>query len=208
MDKICQYSKLMENEKELRVLEAAKTVFLRYGFRRVTMQDIAEAAGISRPALYLIYPNKEEVFKAAIRQMAAENIRQIREDLSANPTIESKLQQAFEIWSVGPFRIMLNSPDAKDLIDCTHGFARAEMEEITWQFNNLLIEILAPHIPHPLTNRLSSNPIDAQQIAQILNAAIHSFKDSAATVPELQSMIKGLITLTIAGMQSLPASQP
>jgi len=198
----------MVTEKELRVLEAAKTVFLRYGFRRVTMQDIAEAAGVSRPALYLIYPNKEEVFKAAIRQVATENLRKIREDLWANPTIESRLQHAFEIWSVGPFRLMLNSPDAKDLVDCTYGFARGEMEEFTAKFNDVLVEILAPHILYALANRLSSDPIDARQIAEILNSAVHGFKESAVTVPELQSRIKALVTLTIAGMQSLPASEP
>jgi hypothetical protein len=38
----------METDKETRVIEAAKRVFVRYGFRRVTMQDIAEEAGILR----------------------------------------------------------------------------------------------------------------------------------------------------------------
>ncbi len=45
------------------VYEAAATVFAQYGFRRTTMNDIAQAAGISRPALYLMFANKENLFQ-------------------------------------------------------------------------------------------------------------------------------------------------
>jgi AcrR family transcriptional regulator len=37
--------------KEERVIAGATEVFLRYGFARTTMGDIAERVGISRPAL-------------------------------------------------------------------------------------------------------------------------------------------------------------
>ena len=57
----------MGTEKEQKVLNAAWSVFMKYGYKRVTMGDIAEAAGISRPALYLIYNKKEDVFRAVVR---------------------------------------------------------------------------------------------------------------------------------------------
>ncbi len=38
---------------------------MRYGFRRVTMEDLATAAGISKPTLYSLFPNKQEGFRAA-----------------------------------------------------------------------------------------------------------------------------------------------
>ena len=50
-------------EKREAVFEAASEVFSRYGFRRTSMNDIAEAAGISRPALYLMFDNKEDLFR-------------------------------------------------------------------------------------------------------------------------------------------------
>ena len=45
----------MDIAKRDKVLAAARGIFLRYGFKRVTMNDIAEAASISRPALYLVF---------------------------------------------------------------------------------------------------------------------------------------------------------
>jgi AcrR family transcriptional regulator len=193
----------MENEKELRVLEAAKTVFLRHGFRRVTMQDVADEAGISRPALYLIYPNKEEIFLAAIRNMTAVSMRAIREGLAAHATVESKLQFTFEVWTVRPFQLMLASPDAKDLIDCVQGFARETFRQISSEFEALLVEILAPLAEAPLTDGASE--LGAGQIAHLLNASIQGLKESAASVDDLRSMISGLIMLTVAAMRS-PAS--
>ena len=55
-----------------RIVDAAKAVFLKYGYTRVTMSDLADAAGMSRPALYLVFAKKEEVFRGVIRQMAGE----------------------------------------------------------------------------------------------------------------------------------------
>ena len=45
------------------VYDAASVVFAQYGFRRTTMNDIAKSAGISRPALYLMFENKEALFQ-------------------------------------------------------------------------------------------------------------------------------------------------
>jgi AcrR family transcriptional regulator len=45
----------MSDDKRTRILAAARSVFLRYGFKRVNMNDIADAAGVSRPALYLLF---------------------------------------------------------------------------------------------------------------------------------------------------------
>jgi len=62
----------MNEAKKAKVIEAAQSVFFRYGYRRVTMRDIAEAAGISRPALYLLFCSKEEVFEATLRTFSAQ----------------------------------------------------------------------------------------------------------------------------------------
>jgi TetR/AcrR family transcriptional regulator len=48
-------------------MRAAIICFNRQGFRRTSMEAIAEAAEVSRPALYQYYRNKDEVFRAAVR---------------------------------------------------------------------------------------------------------------------------------------------
>lgn len=189
--------KPMENEKYLRALEAAKNVFLRYGFRRVTMQDIANEAGISRPALYLLLPNKEEAFKATIQQVTSDSMAAIRAGLPAKATAGEKLRFAFEIWTVGPFQIMQSSPDAKDLVNCGQDFACDVLAKISADFESLLIEILKP-----LVARDKPAILPPAQIAHLLASAIHGFKDAAASVAELRKLIHGLIALTLAALQT------
>jgi AcrR family transcriptional regulator len=47
-----------------RIMDGAMAVVLRYGFQRTTMDDVAKEAGISRPALYLLFKNKTEIYQA------------------------------------------------------------------------------------------------------------------------------------------------
>jgi AcrR family transcriptional regulator len=48
------------------IVDAATPVFLRFGFKKTAMEAVAFAAGISRQALYLHFPNKESMFSAVV----------------------------------------------------------------------------------------------------------------------------------------------
>ena len=50
------------------VLAAALDTFARYGYRKTSMEDVARAAAISRPGLYLLFGSKQELFTAAVTQ--------------------------------------------------------------------------------------------------------------------------------------------
>jgi len=50
------------------IVDAALGVFARDGFAGTRLEDVAERVGISKGTIYLYYENKEEVFKACVRQ--------------------------------------------------------------------------------------------------------------------------------------------
>ena len=50
---------------EVRILTAALALIGRRGVRRLAMQEISEAAGVSRATLYRYFPSKEDVLAAA-----------------------------------------------------------------------------------------------------------------------------------------------
>jgi AcrR family transcriptional regulator len=56
----------MSDERRAALLAAAAEVFARYGYRKASMDDVARAAGLSRQGLYLHYPTKDALFKAAV----------------------------------------------------------------------------------------------------------------------------------------------
>ncbi len=54
-----------EKEKELRrnnILKAARRLFFDRGFKAVTVDDIAEKAGVSKGSIYLCFESKEEIY--------------------------------------------------------------------------------------------------------------------------------------------------
>jgi AcrR family transcriptional regulator len=52
-----------------RILDAAKLVFRRHGFRRSSIEQAAEAAGLTRQALYHHFESKEALFRAVIERL-------------------------------------------------------------------------------------------------------------------------------------------
>ena len=52
---------------ELRVLDAAKSCCERWGFVKVTIDDIASEAGVSRATLYRLFPGGKDVLFEALR---------------------------------------------------------------------------------------------------------------------------------------------
>src|SRR5947207_13601904 len=51
-----------------RILDAAMLVFRRQGFRRSSIEQAAEAAGLTRQALYHHFKSKEVLFRAVIER--------------------------------------------------------------------------------------------------------------------------------------------
>lgn len=52
-----------------RILDAAMAVFRRHGFRRSSIEETAEAAGLTRQALYHHFKSKEALFRAVIERV-------------------------------------------------------------------------------------------------------------------------------------------
>jgi AcrR family transcriptional regulator len=60
-----------ERRKEARpqeLLSAAIELFVEHGFAATRLEDVARRAGVSKGTLYLYYTNKEELFKAVVRE--------------------------------------------------------------------------------------------------------------------------------------------
>jgi AcrR family transcriptional regulator len=187
----------MGTEKQQRILDAATQVFLRYGFKRTTMGDLAEAAGLSRPALYLKFCNKEGVFQAALSRMAEAMLAEIRAQAAGDAPPREKLAFAFEQWVVRPFELTRDAPDARDLLQCDLPFIRDLKARWTAEFEALVAGILAA-FPGP---RPAGAP-GPEQVARVLAAAVHGFKLSAGSVAELRGLVGSLLGLAEASLKA------
>ena len=79
------------------ILVAATTAFLRYGFKKTSMDDVARAAGVSRQGLYLYFDTKDLLFREALQYLVSHMISTARSVAEGkNLSLRDRLLGVFE----------------------------------------------------------------------------------------------------------------
>ncbi len=99
------------------VLDAAADVFAQYGFKRTTMNDIAEAAGISRPALYLMFENKEHLFHELAAYRINLALQAANDVLDGDGDVTDRFMESLMVFEKTYTEPVANSPHGEELID-------------------------------------------------------------------------------------------
>ena len=73
------------------ILEAAETLFQKWGIRKTTMEDIAREAGKGKSSIYYYFKNKEAVLEAVAMAQADRITRIVREEVEKKKTAREKL---------------------------------------------------------------------------------------------------------------------
>ena len=89
-----------------RIIDAAYQRFYRHGFSRVTMDDIAEAAGVAKRTLYAHFDSKDVLLASVLEQhhaLAMERIEKWGRQLSSNtPEAIASLFAELADWGTKP----------------------------------------------------------------------------------------------------------
>ncbi|MCE9650834.1 MAG: TetR/AcrR family transcriptional regulator [Parvibaculum sp.] len=59
------------------IMSAALHLFSERGFATTRLEDVAEAAGVSKATIYLYFASKDDLFKAIVREVASPRIEEI-----------------------------------------------------------------------------------------------------------------------------------
>jgi AcrR family transcriptional regulator len=176
------------------IIDAAIGVFLRYGYSRTTMADLSAAAGLSRPTLYLSFPDKDAIFAAVVETMVADKLASIRHGLAAHASLADRLRFACNAWGAEGFELVQAHPDAKDMFDL--GFASVCGGYDA--FEALLVEILRAPV------RAAALDVKAQQLARMMVYSIKGFKDVAKSGADVRRMIGALVAVVAAAIGAPP----
>jgi TetR/AcrR family transcriptional regulator len=90
----------IQREKRDLILEAALEVFSREGFRGATIDQIAEAAGMSKPNLLYYFPRKEEIYRRLMSEMLdiwLAPLREIDADGDPIPELRNYIRRKLEM---------------------------------------------------------------------------------------------------------------
>ena len=171
----------MSTNKET-VIEAAKSLFEKHGFKKVTMIDIAEGAAISRPTLYSLYKDKDSVFAACIYSHIEDFAKEAKEHLQTKQSAERKLQAVFDIYIVRPFEWYYKNKDSFDMMVNASIYAPEAMAVYWKDFEKLLGEILGKQ---------------KQDVAKVLVSFARDARVYSATPKDLRKLITVAIHMAV-----------
>ncbi len=175
-----------------RIIAAATDVFLRYGHARTTMGDVAEEAGISRPALYLVFPRKEDIFAAVIKRMIQDTLQRYREALPRLRSLDRKLHFCCEQWAGHGYDLTRAHPDSKDVFNLTFVPVREMYAALEAFLAELLRDALA-------ASKLKTTPAE---LARVLIFAMRGFKDIAEDGAHMRRLIALQVDVVLASMKA------
>jgi AcrR family transcriptional regulator len=93
------YRRLDVDERRAQLIEVGTDLFSKHSFEELSMAQIAREAGISKALLYHYFPSKEEFFKAALAEGAAELAQLTAPDESLPPVEQVHAStRAFVSW--------------------------------------------------------------------------------------------------------------
>ncbi len=180
--------------KEVKIIESAKRLFVKHGYQKVTMSDIAEAAEMSRPSLYSAFSNKEDVFSAILYKQESDFKTETSIHLAQKKSVQAKLEFIFDLWILKPVASVVDSENGRDLIANCAKYAPAATASMYAQFEQHLFEVLDPEIKR-------KKPLSAKDLAHLLMLATKGLKASTPAFSELERLVDGLIAMTLSAIK-------
>jgi AcrR family transcriptional regulator len=166
-------------DRDERVVDAALVVFSRYGYAKTTMQDVASDAGMSRAALYLRFPGKEQLFRAGVRVAHARALDRVREVLSGPGDVVSRVDAALVTYFKGLQDQVSSSAHGRELLDAGQALTGDVVQEAHAALVGLLVSAVesassAGHV------RLSAVDASSADIVGLLLAVSEALQRASA----------------------------
>jgi len=179
--------------KDDKIISAAYDCFIRYGVKRTTMGDVAQAAGVSRPTLYASYSNKEELLGGVISHSYTKLIQKIRDEANAMVSLDAKLDIYFEHAIIELYDLSQNWPDAEDIFEIGNQSAIAAYEAALIQQHDLLAEIFAEY-----ADAIKAHQLSIDELSDFTVACANKLKKNVPSRTILKTRLKTLKSAILA----------
>jgi AcrR family transcriptional regulator len=107
--------RLPRRERRAQLLDAAREVFVASGYHAAAMDDIAEAAGVSKPVLYQHFPGKLDLYLALLDTSSDALVAAVEQALASTADNKLRVQATVEAYfdfvddPGGAFRLIFES---------------------------------------------------------------------------------------------------
>lgn len=126
--------------KQKQILETSKALFWKFGFKRVTIEEICKEAGVSKMTFYKYFPNKIELVKSLMNRVLKDALEKYRKISESDIPYPEKVVQMIQLkqeqvqtMSSEFFRDYVQSDDP-ELINFLNQLTRENLEMFTNDF--------------------------------------------------------------------------
>jgi AcrR family transcriptional regulator len=116
------------------ILEAAKSLFWKHGIRRVTIEEICQAAAVSKMTFYKYFSNKTAIARYLLEDIFEKGMVTYRDILSSNIPYDEKIKKTIEL------KISNASELSQDLIDDIYKYRDEELNSTIEDIKNRVVE--------------------------------------------------------------------
>ncbi len=85
-------------ERRQQLLEVALTVFGRGGFQRTSMNELAEAAGVTKPVLYQHFGSKRELYLEVLREVGGQLVADVTKAIGTATGPRQQVEAGFRAY--------------------------------------------------------------------------------------------------------------
>lgn len=191
----------LESEARNRVLDAARPLFVEFGYKGVSMQQIADAAGIHKATLYHHFRDKDALFAAVVmlelQQIRAEMIR----------VIDTRQTPADQLTAVAWTFFQASHADFGRLMSDVHTYLPMELrnailreQAFPWEQLETMFRAAVPE------DGLAPLDVDmaAGLFAGLVWGQIWARKTGRITEPLSEQLASRLVNVLVAGLISSP----
>lgn len=186
----------LDDSRQTAILNSAFQAFASYGFRKTSMDDIARGAGMSRPAVYLHYKNKEAIVRKLTELHYEEKIVAVGQALGGDGPVSRMLKDAVDAQSEGMAAI-LASPHGLEMLDTTKSMSTDIVEKGEAKLTELYSAWLEREAAAGRV-KLMEGP---DETAQTITASLKGIKLTAAGAEEFEARTAQLAALLGAGLE-------
>ena len=132
-------------DRRSRILDGARTAFLRFGFERASIADIAAGAGVSRTAVYHYFPGKEDVLRAVVDEWHTKSLAAAATALATSTTLSAALTGMLEARFARTLGVAAASLNGDELVHAGHRVTGPTTRAADEAFQRFVVDALVRH---------------------------------------------------------------
>jgi len=181
---------MLDNEKRIRILQEAQSLFIRYGVKRTSIDEVARAAEIAKGTLYAYYESKEMLFAEVARNICADILAEANKAAEMPAPLAERLVGILDAEIGVLHRLVEHSPHVRELTESKEAMASATFATLDRDMKQLI------------TTVLGEENIARQDAAEMFIAAAVGTTQSGDSSAELyRSRLRAIVDVLLIGLK-------